>query len=174
MNVPFAKSLTLASLFVVSSVAAPNAAISSTALLDCAGLPCVDVQVASGKQLRLGIDTGNVTSVLNAQAAVGLGLKTEPYVGNNGQRVPGLEIASISGVKIGATAIGTVRMAVMNLSDQISAGKFPNIDGTLAYTRFRAAAAVGLCPSLIERVGGTRFGANMPANLWADIANHVW
>jgi hypothetical protein len=136
MNVPFARSLILASFFVVSSVAAPNPAISSTPLLDCASLPCVDVQVGGGKQLRLGIDTGNVTSVLNAQAAAGLGLKTEPYVGEKGQRVPGLEIASISGVKIGATAIGTVRMAVMNLSDQISAGKFPKMDGTLAYTAF--------------------------------------
>ena len=119
----------------MSSIAAPNPAISSTALLNCASLPCVDVQVGSGRQLRLGIDTGNVTSVLNAQAAVGLGLKTEPYLGKS-QRVPGLEIASVSGVKIGATAIGIVRMAVMNLSDQISAGKFPKMDGTLAYTAF--------------------------------------
>src|SRR5580698_9023082 len=48
-------------------------------LLDCDGMPCVEARMGSGPNLKMGIDTGNVGSVLDVPYAEAAGLKpTEP------------------------------------------------------------------------------------------------
>src|SRR5271155_5406892 len=44
-------------------------------LLDCDGMPCVEARMGSGPNLKMGIDTGNVDSVLDAAYAEAAGLK---------------------------------------------------------------------------------------------------
>src|SRR5580704_2266078 len=44
-------------------------------LLDCDGMPCVEARMGSGPLLKMGIDTGNEDSVLDAEFAGAAGLK---------------------------------------------------------------------------------------------------
>ncbi|MGB2672114.1 MAG: hypothetical protein WAO11_15495, partial [Candidatus Acidiferrum sp.] len=43
-------------------------------LLDCDGLPCVEARIGDGAVLKMGIDTGNANSVLDAAYANAAGL----------------------------------------------------------------------------------------------------
>src|SRR5208337_5025698 len=45
-------------------------------LLDCDGMPCIEAKIGSGPALKMGLDTGNVDSVLDAPFAEAAGLKT--------------------------------------------------------------------------------------------------
>jgi len=45
-------------------------------LLDCNGLPCVEARMGTGPNLKMGIDTGNVDSVLDLSYAEAAGLKS--------------------------------------------------------------------------------------------------
>ena len=119
-----------------------NLAISQTKLrggpmLDCSGLPCVEATLASGKHLRLLIDTGNVSSVLDKAVAKDLGLETTPVIGSDGKPVAAYARAVLPGVKIGDAALGDVKILVMDLSDDIKRDRMPASDGTLAYTAFK-------------------------------------
>src|ERR1700726_2731974 len=49
--------------------------IAEVPLLDCDGTPCVDARVGESKIVRLGIDTGNVDSVVDSKVAEAAGLK---------------------------------------------------------------------------------------------------
>src|SRR5947209_20166047 len=51
-------------------------------LLDCSGLPCIDMSAANGKTLRLLIDTGEANSYLDMKAAQTLGLELKPLKGS--------------------------------------------------------------------------------------------
>ena len=77
-------------LFMVSNVAAARAQVPplhGTKMLECSGLPCVEVTLASGKHLRLLVDTGNVNSILDTEVAKGLGLAVAPAVGADGKPI---------------------------------------------------------------------------------------
>ena len=115
----------------------PFGAMSTATLLDCNGLPCVEIVLADGKHLKMGIDTGNPTSILNTGAAERLGLKSIPYVDSKGKEVPGFKVTSLPGVTLGTGSLGDVKVAVFDLSDQITKGTFPALDGTLAYGLFK-------------------------------------
>ena len=106
-------------------------------MLDCSGLPCVDVSTASGKHLHLLIDTGNVASVLDKAVAKDLGLETSPVIGSDGKPVAAYTRALLPGVKIGDASLGDLRILVMDLSDDIKRDRMPASDGTLAYTAFK-------------------------------------
>jgi predicted aspartyl protease len=119
-----------------------NLALSQTKLrggpmLDCSGLPCVEVTVAIRKHLRLLIDTGNVSSVLDTAVAKDLGLETTPVVGADGKPVVAYSRAVLPGVKVGDAVLGDVKIFVMDLSDDIKRDRMPAADGTLAYTAFK-------------------------------------
>jgi hypothetical protein len=107
------------------------------AMVDCSGLPCVEVTVATGRHLRLLVDTGNVNSVLDASVAKELGLSVMPYTGRDGKLVAGFGRAILTGVKIGDRPLGDVKVLVMNLVDDVKRERMPAADGTLAYTAFK-------------------------------------
>src|ERR1700688_5309753 len=44
-------------------------------LLDCDGMPCVEARMGTGPNLKMGLDTGNVGSVLDVPYAEAAGLK---------------------------------------------------------------------------------------------------
>jgi hypothetical protein len=109
--------------------------VAEVPLLDCDGTPCVDARIGDGKIVRLGIDTGNVDSVVDSKIAEGAGLKpTEPPKpgapsGMFRTMMPSVHLGELTLVKV--PAIG------MDLSDMISQKQMPHVAGTLAYPAFK-------------------------------------
>ena len=127
-------------IFVVSNLAAARAQVPplrGTKMLECSGLPCVEVTLASGKHLRLLVDTGNVNSILDTEVAKGLGLAVAPAVGADGKPIAGYGISVLAGVKLGDAALGDVKIVVMDLASEVKADHMPAADGALAYTAFK-------------------------------------
>jgi hypothetical protein len=107
------------------------------AMLACSGLPCVDVMLASGKHLRMLIDTGDVSSVLDAKVAKELGIAVSPVKGADGKDVSGYARAALTGAKLGDAELGDVKVLVMDLSVMEAKDQIPKADGSLAYTAFK-------------------------------------
>jgi len=110
--------------------------LKSVALLDCSGLPCIELSVDSGKTVKLLVDTGNLRSILDQGAAERLGLALEPYVGRDGKVHPGYSSATLKGVKLGGAGIGDLAVMVVNLGPSVAKGDMPAADGTLTYAAF--------------------------------------
>jgi hypothetical protein len=108
------------------------------AMLDCAGLPCVDVTLAGGKHLKMLIDTGDVNSVLDTQVAKDLGLEVLPVKDADGKEIPGYGKAVLLGLKVGDAGLGDVKVLVMDLAGYMSKDQMPKSDGSLAYTAFKS------------------------------------
>jgi hypothetical protein len=109
--------------------------IAEVPLLDCDGTPCVDARIADGKAIRLGIDTGNVDSVVDSRVAEASGLKPfePPKPG-----APSLMFrTAMSSVHVGALTLMNVPAIGMDLSDMISHQQMPHVAGTLAYPAFK-------------------------------------
>ncbi len=106
-------------------------------MLDCAGLPCVDVQIGASKPVRLMLDTGNGQSVLDLAQARALGLTLEPYLSRSGKAVPGVFVAKAMTVQLGSLALGPISFIAADLSDSITQGQFPRAAGTLDYVDFK-------------------------------------
>jgi hypothetical protein len=113
------------------------AAPAQVKMLDCAGLPCVDVQIGSSAPIRLMIDTGNGHSVLDLAQAKALGLTLEPYVSRSGKTIPGVFFATAPSVQLGTLTLGPVKFIAADLSDSIRQGQFPQSAGTLDYVDFK-------------------------------------
>lgn len=116
---------------------APYGTMSTATLLDCSGLPCVEIVLTGGRHLKMGIDTGNPSSYLNAKVADEIGLKQTPYLDSHGKEVPGIKVTTLPGVALGSGSLGDVKVAIFDLSDQIGKGTFPQVDGALAYGLFK-------------------------------------
>ena len=53
--------------------------VAEVPLLDCDGTPCVDARIGDGEIIRMGIDTGNVDSIVDSKVADAAGLRpSEP------------------------------------------------------------------------------------------------
>jgi len=104
-------------------------------LLDCDGLPCVEARVGNGPVLKLGIDTGNVDSVLDTPFAEAAGLKPTAPLPEGAP--PGMFRTEIPIVTVGTVKLVGVRALAMVLGDMIAQNQMPHVDGTLAYTAFK-------------------------------------
>lgn len=91
------------------------AGLRGAAMLDCSGLPCVEVTLAGGKHLRLLVDTGNVSSLLDTAVAKEAGLELTPVNGSDGKPVAGYGRAVLDGVKLGDASLGEVKVLVVDL-----------------------------------------------------------
>jgi hypothetical protein len=116
---------------------APLPALRGGAMLDCSGLPCVDVTVASGKHLKLLLDMGDVQSVLDTAVAKELGLAVAAVRGRDGKEIPGYGQATLAGLAVGDASLGDVKMLVMDLSAMEKKDQMPKADGSLTYTAFK-------------------------------------
>jgi hypothetical protein len=106
-------------------------------MLDCSGLPCITVQASGGTSLKLMIDTGDATSVLDANKAKAMGLAIEPAKDKSGKPVPGYFMAILKDARLGKEALGDIKFLTLNLSKDIAAGTFPRSDGSIAYTALK-------------------------------------
>jgi len=106
-------------------------------MLECSGLPCVDIVTDQGKHLRMLVDIGDVDSVLDAAVAKDMGLSTTPVNGADGKPVSGYSQAALTGVMLGDASLGNVKVLVMDIATYIKGDRMPKCDGTLAYTAFK-------------------------------------
>ena len=106
-------------------------------MLECSGLPCVDLTLANGKRLRMLIDTGDAQPVLDSGVAKELGLEVGPVKDGEGKVIPQYGVATVSRAKVGDGALADLKMLVMDLSEMISKGQMPKADGSLTYTVFK-------------------------------------
>jgi len=116
-------------------------------LLDCDGVPCIEARIGEGKSLKLAIDTGNVSSVLDKEVADAAGLK--PTKAMPAGAPAGMFITVIPSVHIGRTATaasgaGTGEVTLrevpalgLSLGEMIGQKQMPDVAGTLAYTAFK-------------------------------------
>jgi Aspartyl protease len=105
-------------------------------MVDCSGLPCVDVTATGVTHLRLLIDTGNNNSLLDLGKAKELGLKIDALNGPDGKPYPGYFLASLKDVKLGDAALGDLKFLVADIQPYLEKGTMPKADGTIAYTAF--------------------------------------
>jgi len=105
-------------------------------MIECSGLPCVDVTAEDGTHLKMLIDTGNTHSLLDMAKAKELGLELGPVNGPDGKPYPNYFFATLKGVKLGDAALGDIKLLVVDLQPDFAKGNIPKADGTLAYTAF--------------------------------------
>ena len=104
-------------------------------LLDCNGIPCIEVRIGEGKPLRMGIDTADVDSVLDKDVAEAAGLKeTKPMPAG---APSGMFMTEIPAVHVGATTLRNVPTIGLSLTQMIEQKQVPDVSGTLAYTAFK-------------------------------------
>jgi hypothetical protein len=109
--------------------------VAEVPLLDCAGMPCVEARMGSGPALKMGIDTGNVDSVLDIAFAEAAGLKpTAPLPAG---APSGMFRTTIPSISIGNAKLSNVGTLALGLSDMVAQNQMPQVDGTLAYTAFK-------------------------------------
>ncbi len=104
-------------------------------LLDCDGMPCVEARMGSGPVLKMGLDTGNVDSVLDAAYAEAAGLKSTAPMPEGAPA--GMFRTVMPSISVGSVKLANVNTLAMVLSDMIAQNQLPHVDGTLAYTAFK-------------------------------------
>jgi hypothetical protein len=109
--------------------------VAEVPLLDCDGTPCVDARIGDGKIVRLGIDTGNVDSVVDSKIAEAVGLK--PSEPPKPGAPSGMFRTIMPSVHLGELTLVKVPAIGMDLSDMISQKQMPHVAGTLAYPAFK-------------------------------------
>jgi predicted aspartyl protease len=110
--------------------------LATTPMLECSGLPCVDVSISGAAHVKMLIDTGNQTSMLDKATAEKLGLPLKPALGPDGKPYPGYSIATAENIRLGSIPLGTIKFLVADFQPDIKSGTFPVADGTLTYTAF--------------------------------------
>jgi predicted aspartyl protease len=115
---------------------AQEPSLATTPMLECSGLPCVDVSISGAAHLKMLIDTGNQTSMLDKATAEKLGLPLKPVLGPDGKPYPGYSIATARNIQLGSIPLGDIDFLVADVQPDIKNGSFPVADGTLTYTAF--------------------------------------
>ncbi|SRR5579884_147600 len=109
-------------------------------LLDCAGLPCIEMSTSSGKTLRLLIDTAEANSYLDIKAAQSLGATLQPLKTEQNTDVSQVQQTTAPGAKIGDLPMGDFPFMVIDTTPQPDkpGEKLPPFpaDGALTYTAF--------------------------------------
>ncbi len=110
-------------------------------LLDCSGLPCVDLATGSGKTLRLLIDTGEANSYLDIKVAQSLGLDLQPLKGSDGNTINEVQQTTAPGAHFGDLAMGDFPFMVLDTTPQPDKpgekiARLPG-DGALTYGAFK-------------------------------------
>ncbi len=108
--------------------------VAEVPMLDCDGTPCVDARIANGKLVRMGIDTGNVDSVVDSKIAEAAGLR--PSEPPKPGAPSGMYRTVMTSVQVGELTLTKVPAIGMDLSEMISQKQMPHVAGTLAYPAF--------------------------------------
>jgi hypothetical protein len=105
-------------------------------LLQCDGLPCVDVATPKGT-VRLAIDLGDPPSFMDEDGARKMGATLTPVLGPDGKPYPGYNRAPLSDLKVGSGGLASVNFVTQDLKKMIADGQMPHVDGSLGYSVFK-------------------------------------
>lgn len=100
-------------------------------LLDCDGIPCIDAQIGA-QRVKLAIDTGNDSSVLDASIASKIHLQAPAQTAGKSS----MYRTHLDSISVGTATLERVPVLVADLSTWIAQHHMPAVDGTLAYTAF--------------------------------------
>lgn len=137
LPVPLTISLSLFAQFLPAS----QPRMAEVPLLDCSGLPCVDLGTGSGKTLRLLIDLGEVNAYLDVKAAQTLGVDLHSLKGSAGGDIDQVQQTVVPGAHLGDLPLGDFPFMVLDTTPQPDkAGQ--NVqplpaDGALTYGAFK-------------------------------------
>jgi hypothetical protein len=106
-------------------------------LLDCAGLPCVTLQFGAAKPVKLLLDSGDATSLLDMGEAKALGLPLEPYKNHEGKVIPGYFTTKVTNATLGRLVLPPVTFLVLDLQKSVDGGTFPPSNGLLSYVELK-------------------------------------
>ncbi len=109
-------------------------------LLDCSGLPCIDLANAGGKTFRLLIDMADVNSFLDTKEAKATGLPLQPMKGSDGNDISEIQQTVVPGARLGDLPMGDFPFMVLDTTTpQPDASKTQPLpgDGALTYSAFK-------------------------------------
>jgi Aspartyl protease len=87
-------------------------------LLDCSGLPCVDLSTGSGKTLRLLLDLGETNAYLDIKTAQALGLNLESLKSAAGADIDQVQQTTVPGARLGDLPLGDFPFMVLDTTPQ--------------------------------------------------------
>ena len=125
-----------------SAAAQVPAPMHEIALLDCSGLPCVEMTAGSGTTVRLVIDTASPNAYLDTKAAQRLRLVLQPLKSGAGGDISDVQQTTIVGAKLGDLLMGDFPFMVLdtapdpNEPDKKRTAPLP-ADGALTYGSFK-------------------------------------
>ncbi|MBV8895634.1 MAG: hypothetical protein JO051_03915, partial [Acidobacteriaceae bacterium] len=110
-------------------------------LLDCSGLPCLEMSTASGKTLRLLIDMADANAYLDIKAAQALGANLQGLKTDANADVSQVQQTVVAGAKIGDLPMGDFPFMVLDTTPQATQlnekpAPFP-ADGVLTFRSFQ-------------------------------------
>ncbi len=97
-------------------------------LRECDGMPCIDAALGAGATVTVGIDTGNILSVVDSRDGAALGIPHNPKAPYDRGHIT----AHIAGL-----TLGDLPAAAFPLRKAVAARQMPTVDATLAYTAFQ-------------------------------------
>jgi hypothetical protein len=112
--------------------------LAGATMLQCSGLPCVDLVTGSGKRLRMAIDTGDDASIMDISLAKKLGLGVTSPKGADGKPTGEEDFVILRHVKLGKVLLGDLKVSVLpGISARMARDRMPAANGLLAYTAFK-------------------------------------
>lgn len=122
-------------------LSAPEPHMFEIPLLDCSGLPCVDLQTGSGKTLRMAIDLGEVNAYLDIKSAQMLSVDLHSLKGSEGGDINQVQQTIVAGAHLGDLPLGDFPFMVLDTASQPDKpgekGQPLPADGALTYGAFK-------------------------------------
>ncbi len=110
-------------------------------LLDCSGLPCVELSTGTGKTLRMLIDTAEVNAYIDLKTAQSLGVDLQSLKGSDGGDINQVKQTVVPGARLGDLPLGDFPFMVIDTTAQPGKpGQNPQplpADGALTYGAFK-------------------------------------
>lgn len=104
-------------------------------MLECDGMPCIEVRIGDAAPVRLLIDTGDQSSVLDTDTAKTLGL--QPYTPDQAGWPKDIFRATIPTLNMGDLTLSGVHVLTMGVAAMIAQNQLPHAAGLLTYAAFK-------------------------------------
>ena len=142
MTYPIASLLSLGLLAVNVAAQSPAPPLHEVPLIDCSGLPCVELATGSGKTLKLLIDLGSINAYLDLKTAKDLGVNLQSLKGGDGTEITAVQQTTVAGARLGDLPLGDFPFMVIDETPDPAASVKKNTaslpaDGALTYGSFQ-------------------------------------
>lgn len=121
------------------SLRAETPALRGGAMLSCSGMPCVDVSLKNGKHLKMLLNLGESSSIVDEAAAKDAGLTVNSAEATTKNAMPAANVksATLEGTSLGGASLGDIPVQVKDIASGMKKDTMPNADGILGYAAFQ-------------------------------------